>query len=116
MKKIKQESRQTADSVNLYSAMKFQRGGIYSKVLFKSKKADLTMMCIAKKEGLDTHTSTKQGVVQVLKGKGEFLLYNKKICLKPGVLIFMPKNAPHSLKSDSDLAILLTLFAEKLSE
>ncbi|MFH1199063.1 MAG: hypothetical protein V1650_02740 [Candidatus Omnitrophota bacterium] len=32
--------------------------------------------------------------------------------LREGVFIFMPKNAPHSLSADENLAILLSLFGK----
>ena len=66
-------------------------------------------MCLAKGTDIDTHTSTKVGVVQVLKGKGTFKLFDEEIEMKEGVFIFMPKDAPHSLKAEEDLAILLCL-------
>ena len=36
-------------------------------------------------------------------------LFDKEIEMKPGMFIFMPKDAPHSLKAQEDLAILLCL-------
>lgn len=89
--------------------MEFPKEGVFSKVLAKSESYNYTLMCLAKGSGIDTHTSTKNGVVQVLKGKGTFTLFGKKIRMKPGVFIFMPKNAQHSLKAEKDLAILLLL-------
>ena len=58
---------------------------------------------------IDTHTSTKAGVLQVLKGKGTFRLFDQDIEMKPGMFIFMPSDAPHSLSAEEDLAILLCL-------
>jgi nitric oxide dioxygenase len=66
-------------------------------------------MCLAKGSDIDTHTSTKNGCVQVLKGKGVFTLFDKEIEMKPGIFIFMPADAPHSLRAEEDLAILLCL-------
>jgi nitric oxide dioxygenase len=96
-------------SKDLNKMMEFPKDGIFSKVLAKSEKYNYTLMCLAKGSDIDTHTSTKDGVVQVLKGKGTFTLFDKKIDMEPGVFIFMPKNAPHSLQADEDLAILLLL-------
>lgn len=96
-------------SKELFEMMEFPKEGIFSKVLAKSDSYNYTLMCLAKDSDIDTHTSTKNGVVVVLKGKGTFTLFDKKIEMKPGTLIFMPKNAPHSLKADEDLAILLCL-------
>lgn len=94
---------------NLEKIMQFPQGGIFSKVLAKSDTYNYTLMCLASGTDIDTHTSTKNGCVQVLKGKGIFTLFDKEIVMEPGIFIFMPANAPHSLKADEDLAILLAL-------
>lgn len=94
---------------DLNELMQFPKEGIYSTVLAKSDTYNYTLMCLAGGSDIDEHTSTKNGVVQVLKGKGTFKLYDKEIKMKPGVFIFMPKDAPHSLQADEDLAILLCL-------
>jgi quercetin dioxygenase-like cupin family protein len=96
-------------SRDLNEVMEFPREGIFSKVLAKSDTYNYTLMCLAKGTDIDTHTSTKAGVVQVIKGEGTFTLFGKKIIMKPGVFIFMPKNAPHALNAKDDLAILLCL-------
>ena len=98
-------------SKDLLEMMSFPKEGIYSTVLAKSEKYNYTLMCLSKGTDIDTHTSTKTGIVQVLKGSGKFKLFDKVIEMKPGIFIFMPKNAPHSLKADEDLAILLALTA-----
>ena len=94
---------------DLNKMMEFPKEGIFSKVLAKSEKYNYTLMCLAKGSDIDTHTSTKTGVIQVLRGKGIFRLFDKEIEMKPGVFIFMPANAPHALRADEDLAILLCL-------
>ena len=94
---------------NLEDLMQFPREGIFSKVLVKTAISNYTLMCLAKGADISEHTSTKEAAVTVLRGKGTFVLGEKKIKMKPGVFIFMPKNAPHSLSADEDLAILLSL-------
>ncbi len=94
---------------DLFEIMQFTPEGVFSTVLAKSKTYNYTLMCLAKGTDIDTHTSSKNGVVQVLKGKGTFRLFDRDIEMKPGLFIFMPANAPHSLIADEDLAILLCL-------
>ena len=94
---------------NLKELMQFPEEGIFSTVLAKSDSYNYTLMCLAKGTNIDTHTSAKNGCVQVLKGKGTFKLFDKDIEMKEGIFIFMPKNAPHSLKAEEDTAILLCL-------
>ena len=52
--------------------MQFPKEGIFSTVLAKSEIYNYTLMCLAAGSDIDEHTSTKNGVVQVLKGKGNF--------------------------------------------
>jgi quercetin dioxygenase-like cupin family protein len=99
-------------SKDLNDLMSFPKSGIYSTVLAKAKDYNVTLMCLSKGTDIDEHTSTRVGFVDVIKGSGTFVLEGKKIDLKPGVFIFMPKDAPHSLSADEDLAILLTLVGE----
>ncbi len=93
----------------LNDEMQFNAGGIYSKVLAKTDTYHYTLMCIAAGADIDTHTSTKNGGVTVLKGKGIFNLDGEDIVMEPGVFIHMEANAPHSLKAEEDLAFLLCL-------
>lgn len=78
-------------------------------MLVKTDTSNHTLMCLAKGSDISEHTSTREAAVTVLKGKGIFVLNGKKIKMEPGTLIFMPKNAPHSLSAEEDLAILLSL-------
>lgn len=97
---------------NLFEMMEFPREGVFSKVLVKTGVSNHTLMCLAKGSDISEHTSTREASVTVLKGKGVFVLEGKEIRMEPGVFIFMPKNAPHSLSADEDLAILLSLAGE----
>ncbi|UGV41576.1 cupin domain-containing protein [Methanococcoides orientis] len=96
-------------SKDLSDLMQFPSEGIFSTVLAKAEDYNYTLMCLAAGTNIDEHTSTKTGVVQVLKGKGIFRLFDNDIEMKEGTFIFMPANAPHSLQADEDLAILLCL-------
>ncbi|RJP29509.1 MAG: cupin domain-containing protein [Candidatus Omnitrophota bacterium] len=97
---------------DLEGMMEFPREGVFSKVLVKTPESNHTLMCLARGSDISEHTSTREAVVTVLKGEGIFILEGKEIKMKPGVFIYMPKNAPHSLSADSDLAILLSLFGK----
>jgi quercetin dioxygenase-like cupin family protein len=55
------------------------------------------------------HTPTRNGVVQVIAGKGTLTLEGRDINLESGVFVFMPANAPHALKAEENLVVLITL-------
>lgn len=89
--------------------MEFPKEGIFSKVLIKGEYSNHTLMCLAKGTDISEHTSTREGAVTVLKGRGIFVLKGERIKMEPGVFVYMPKGAPHSLSATEDLAILLSL-------
>lgn len=99
---------------DLEKIMEFPKEGIFSKVLVKSEVSNYTLICLAKDSDISGHTSTREAAVMVLKGKGVFILNGKKIKMKPGVFIFMPKNAPHALSATENLAILLSLSGKEI--
>ncbi|MEK6728284.1 MAG: cupin domain-containing protein [Candidatus Omnitrophota bacterium] len=94
---------------DLERLMEFPKEGVFSKVLVKTDISNHTLMCLARGSDISEHTSTREASVTVLKGGGIFILNGRKIKMNPGVFIFMPKNTPHSLSADTDLAILLSL-------
>ncbi|MFH0838856.1 MAG: cupin domain-containing protein [Candidatus Omnitrophota bacterium] len=94
---------------NLEEIFEFPKEGVFSKVIARGSSSQHTVMCLAKGSDICEHTTTKEAAVTVLKGKGTFVLKGKKITMKPGVFIFMPKNAPHSLSASENLAFLLSL-------
>jgi len=98
---------------NLLNLMEFPREGIFSKVLVKGETSNHTLMCLSKGADISEHTSTREAVVTVLKGRGIFFIRKRKIKMEPGVFIFMPRNTPHALYASSDLAILLSLAGAK---
>ncbi len=97
---------------DLEKMMEFPREGVFSKVLVKTPASNHTLMCLAKGSDISEHTSTREASVMVLKGEGTFVLDGKKIKMKPGVFIFMPADAPHSLSASKDLAFLLSLLGK----
>ncbi len=94
---------------DLIKIIEYPKSGIMSKVVCKGDLSNYTLMCLAAGTDISEHTSTREGSVLVLEGKGMFSLNQVQIKLEPGTFIFMPKDAPHSLKADTNLAFLLSL-------
>ena len=90
--------------------IEYSEQGILSKDILKNNKLNVSLFCMAKGTEISEHTSTKQGFVYVIEGKGIFNLEGENIEMKPSVLIFMEENAVHSLKADENTAFLLFLF------
>ncbi|PIR73505.1 MAG: cupin domain-containing protein [Candidatus Moranbacteria bacterium CG10_big_fil_rev_8_21_14_0_10_35_21] len=95
----------------LKKLIEYPSSGILSKEIDKNEKVEISLFCMAKGTDLSEHTSTREGLVVVLDGEGEFILEGKNIKMTPGVLIHMQANAVHSLKAqEKNTAFLLILF------
>lgn len=94
---------------NVKDLIEYSRAGIVSKELAKTDKSNITLFCMSAGTEMTEHTSTKEGAVFVLEGKGTFTLEGKKISMAPGVFIFMKKGAPHSLRAEENTSFLLSL-------
>ena len=96
--------------MNIKEQIEYPTNGVLSKVISKTEKNNLTLFCMAKDTDIGTHTSTKEGFVYVIEGKGTFILNGENIEMLPGKIIFMEKNAPHSLKAEENTSFLLSLY------
>ncbi|MFH1590338.1 MAG: cupin domain-containing protein [archaeon] len=93
---------------NITEMIEYPKQGILSKDI-KKEGLNITLFCMAKGTDISEHTSTKQGMVYVIEGKGIFNLEGKDIEMKKGVLIYMKENAVHSLKAEENTSFLLVL-------
>jgi len=89
--------------------IEYPQSGIISKEIFKTKKFDATLFCMAKGTNISDHTSASHAYIQVLEGRGIFRLRGKNIKMEPGVVIYMNSHAVHSLKAYENTAFLLLL-------
>lgn len=94
----------------LKELIEYPQQGIVSKEIIKNDNLDVGLFCMAKGTEMSDHTSTKEGTVLVVEGQGVFNLEGKDIEMLPNTLIHMKKNAVHSLKAETNLTFLLTLF------
>ncbi|MAE13707.1 cupin [Candidatus Woesearchaeota archaeon] len=94
---------------NVIELIEYSQDGILSKEIDKSGKSSVTLFCMGKGTELSEHTSTKEGVVYVVEGKGVFNLEGKDLIMSQGVLISMKCNARHSLKVEENTSFLLIL-------
>ncbi|MEX0685543.1 MAG: cupin domain-containing protein [Balneolales bacterium] len=83
--------------------------GIFSKTLMKNEHTSVVLMQLAAGEDLNEHTSKYAVLLQVLDGKGILELGDRKLDLKPGELVYMDPNAPHSVLAIENLNFVLYL-------
>lgn len=96
---------------NLKKLIEYPKTGILSKEIFKDETMNCTLFCLATGAEISEHTSTRPGFVYVIEGKGIFNLAGKNIAMEAEVLIYMKKNAVHSLMAKKNTSFLLILIS-----
>jgi quercetin dioxygenase-like cupin family protein len=104
-----------ASTIRLPDLIEYPRTGIQSKILLEDAHCRYTLMLIAAETSLAEHASLRNATIHVLEGQGVLTLEGKDIVLEPGVFVFMPSQSRHAIKSEKNLAFLLTL-SEKAGE
>ncbi len=95
---------------NIQEMIEYPSSGILSKEILKTKQFDSTLFIMAKGADLSEHTSTREGIVHILEGKGVFTLEGDDIEMNPEVFINMNRGAVHALKAEENTAFVLILF------
>jgi len=94
---------------NIKDNINYSAGAILSRVIIKNDKINVTLFCMAGGTEISEHTSTKQGFVFVIEGKGIFSLGGENIEMLPDAFIQMRENVAHSLKAEENTSFLLSL-------
>jgi len=64
---------------------------------------------MAKGQELTEHASAFPAIIHILDGDGSMTLGKDFVEMHPGSWVYIPPNLPHSLKTDSPMAMLLTM-------
>lgn len=91
------------------SKTEYSSGGIVSKVIQKSQAMDITQFNMAEGTEISEHTTTREGFVYVIEGKGIFTLEGENIPMAPGVFIPLGKDMKHSLSAETNTSFILVL-------
>ncbi|MCL5290531.1 MAG: cupin domain-containing protein, partial [Firmicutes bacterium] len=60
-------------------------------------------------EGISTHTTAGDAMVQVLDGEAEITIGEETLTVKAGETVVMPQDVPHSLEARQRFKMLLTV-------
>ncbi|MBI2046850.1 cupin domain-containing protein [Candidatus Pacearchaeota archaeon] len=97
------------NTANIKDMIEYPKEGVLSKEIIRTRKNNVSLFCMAAGTEIGEHTSTRQGFVYVIEGRGIFSLEGRDIKMLPGVFIFMKENAIHSLKAEENTAFMLSL-------
>ncbi len=99
--------------VNLADLVTYQKGQVVSRTLSQHKAVTLTLFAFDIGEGISTHTTPGDAMVQVLDGRAEVTIGDNIFSVEAGQAIVMPANTPHGLNAEVRFKMLLTLIKDK---
>lgn len=86
--------------------------GIVSKGVLEKKTGNVTLFAFDEGQKLSEHTAPFDAMVQVIEGKGEFIINRRSFLLEAGKSIIMPANIPHAVIAVVKFKMLLTMIKE----
>lgn len=95
---------------DIAGSLAYTTGSIVSKILLKNDTLQITLFAVAKGESFSEHTTSKEALVHILEGNGEFFLKDKWHPFKTGDYFYMPASLLHAIKAHSDFKFLLYQF------
>ncbi|WP_042331229.1 cupin domain-containing protein [Desulfosporosinus orientis] len=96
-------------ALKLEELISYQPGQVVSKTLAQIPAANVTLFSLDEGEGISTHTTSGDAIVQVLDGEAEITIGNDLIIVKAGETVIMPSGIPHGLEARKRFKMLLTV-------
>ncbi|MCH3963151.1 MAG: cupin domain-containing protein [Clostridium sp.] len=95
--------------LDLNNLISYQEGQVISRTIAQISSANITLFSLDKGEGISTHVTSGDAMVQILDGTAEITIGNNVFNVKAGETIIMPSDIPHGLEAREKFKMLLTV-------
>lgn len=95
--------------INLQNLISYQESQVISRTIAQTPSANITLFSLDKGEGISTHVTSGDAMVQILDGTAEIRIGNNIFNVKAGETIIMPSDIPHGLEAREKFKMLLTV-------
>lgn len=96
-------------AVDLKELISYQESQVISRTISQTPFVSITLFSLDKGEGISTHITPGDAMVQVLDGEAEITIDSNVFIVKAGETIIMPSNVPHGLEARERFQMLLTV-------
>ena len=95
--------------LKLNDLISYQEGQVVSRTIAQTPSVSITLFSLDKGEGISTHVTPGDAMVQVLDGAAEITIGDNVFTVKADETIIMPSNVPHGLEARERFQMLLTV-------
>jgi quercetin dioxygenase-like cupin family protein len=96
-------------ALNLNELIQYGDGAVVSRTIVKNEAGTVTLFAFDADQGLSEHAAPFDALVQVIDGRGEFVIGGTPNRVAAGEVIMMPANIPHSVKAYERFKMVLTM-------
>lgn len=95
--------------LKLEELVSYQEGQVVSRTIAQLPTVSITLFALFRGEGISTHSTSGDAMVQVLEGEAEITIGSKILTVKAGETVIMPADVPHGLEARESFKMLLTV-------
>ncbi len=99
--------------LDLAGLVEYSGGAVVSRTLVENDAGTVTVFAFDADQGLSEHTVPFDALVQVVDGKGDFIIGGELCQLGIGQIVLMPANIPHAVRATARFKMLLTMLRGK---
>lgn len=102
-----------SQALTLKELISYQQGQVISMTIAQIPKVNITLFSLDEGEGISTHTTSGDAMVQILDGEAEITIGDTTLTVKEGETVIMPSDIPHSLEARKRFKMLLTVIKKQ---
>jgi len=103
-----------SSAINSSEFIEYSEGSIVSKQLIKKETGTITLFAFDKDQSLSEHTAAFDAFVQVIDGKGEFIIDSKPVIVSKDEFIILPADIPHAVNAVEKFKMLIVMIKNKI--
>lgn len=100
---------ESSKALVLADLISYQEGQVISRTIAQIPSVSLTLFSLDKGEGISTHTTSGDALVQVLDGEAEITIGEEVVIVRAGESVIMPSDIAHGLEARERFKMLLTV-------
>lgn len=100
-------------AINAAKFIEYADNSVVSKQLIKKDTGTITLFAFDKSQSLSEHTAPFDAFVQIVDGKGEFVIDNKPVIVSQDEFIILPANVPHAVNAVEKLKMIIVMIKNK---
>jgi quercetin dioxygenase-like cupin family protein len=104
-----------ASAINTAEFIQYSDGSIVSRQIIKKETGTITLFAFDKGQSLSEHTAPFDAFVQVVDGKGEFVIDGKSVIASREEFIILPANIPHAVNAVERFKMIIVMIKENRS-